>query len=162
MLCCVLILWILVFTLSLVSDASTSSKMVLFVNCISPHIRNTKCKVLSFWMLLSDCVLSSPTQICISNSCTFLIAKTGLLRCCLYIASLRRDDQFPFVQALMHNDTELPNAGLVAPAWEDLVVDREDEEDDMEVDPSQPDAGGNRRLLSVLTLSLWQQTCGPF
>ena len=39
------------FTLSLVSDASTSSEMVSFVNCISPRIRNTKCKVLSFWML---------------------------------------------------------------------------------------------------------------
>ena len=51
MLCFVLTLWILVFTLSPVSDASTSSKMVLFVNCMSPRIRNTKCKVLSFWML---------------------------------------------------------------------------------------------------------------
>ena len=55
-------LWILVFTLSLVLDASTSSKMVSFVNCISPRIRNTKCKVLSFWILQSDCVLSSSTQ----------------------------------------------------------------------------------------------------
>ena len=51
MLCFVLFLWILVFTLSLVSDASTSSKMVSFVNCISPRIRNTKYNVLSFWML---------------------------------------------------------------------------------------------------------------
>ena len=50
-LCFVLFLWILVFTLSWVSDASTSSKMVSFVNCISPRIRNIKCKVLSFWML---------------------------------------------------------------------------------------------------------------
>ena len=50
-LCFVLFLWILVFTLSWVSDASTSSKMVSFVNCISPRTRNIKCKVLSFWML---------------------------------------------------------------------------------------------------------------
>ena len=42
------VLWILVFTLSLVSDASTFSRKVLSVNCISPRIRNTKCKVLSF------------------------------------------------------------------------------------------------------------------
>ena len=60
MLCFVLFYWILAFTLSLVSDASTSSKMV--VNCTSPRIRNTKCKVLSFWMLQSDCVLSPSTQ----------------------------------------------------------------------------------------------------
>ena len=51
MLCFMLFLWILVFTLSLVSDAPTSSKMVSFVSCISPRIRNTKCKVLSFWVL---------------------------------------------------------------------------------------------------------------
>ena len=38
-------------TLWLVSDASTSSKMVSFVNCMSPRIRDTKCKVLFFWML---------------------------------------------------------------------------------------------------------------
>ena len=49
--------------------------------------------------------------------------------CGSIVASLRRDDQ-SFVQALGQSDTEVRNAGLVAPAWEDLVVDREDEEDD--------------------------------
>ena len=62
MLCFVLILWILASMLSMVSDASTSSEMVLPVSCISPRKRNTKCKVLSFWMLWSDGVLSSSTQ----------------------------------------------------------------------------------------------------
>ena len=87
MLCFVLMfLWILVFTSSLVSDASTSSRKVSFVNCISPRIRNTKCKVL---FLLDVVVRLCPVivhSICIPNSCTFHIAKTGLLRCCLYIA----------------------------------------------------------------------------
>ena len=50
------------FTLSIVSDASTSSKKVSPVNCISPRKRNTKCKVLFFWMLESDSVLSSSTR----------------------------------------------------------------------------------------------------
>ena len=34
----------------------------VILNCISPRIRNTKCKVLFFWMLESDSVLSSSTQ----------------------------------------------------------------------------------------------------
>ena len=42
---------ILVFTLSLVSDVSQFSGKVLNVNFISPRIRNTKYKVLFFWML---------------------------------------------------------------------------------------------------------------
>ena len=50
-------LWILVFTLSLVSDVSPFSRKVLYVNCISPSIRNAKYKVLS-----SGCC--SPTLYC--------------------------------------------------------------------------------------------------
>ena len=42
---------ILVFTLSLVSDVSPFSKKVLYVYFISPRIRNSKYKVLFFWML---------------------------------------------------------------------------------------------------------------
>ena len=63
MLCFMLMfLWILVFTSSLVLDVSSFSGMVSNVNCISPRIRNTKCKLLIFWMLQSDFVLSSSTQ----------------------------------------------------------------------------------------------------
>ena len=80
-LCCVLMfLWILAFTLSLVSDVST-----FIVNCISPRIRNTKCRV---FFLLDVVVRLCPVivhLICIPNSCIFHIAKKGLLRCCLYI-----------------------------------------------------------------------------
>ena len=50
-------LWILVFTLSLVSDVSPFSRKVLHVNFISPRIRNSKYKVLS-----SGCC--SPTLSC--------------------------------------------------------------------------------------------------
>ena len=50
-------LWILVFTLSLVSDVSPSSSKVSYGNFISPRIRNSKCKVLS-----SGCC--SPTLSC--------------------------------------------------------------------------------------------------
>ena len=53
---------ILVFTLSLVSDVSPFSGKVLYVNFISPRTRNSKHKVLFFWMLQSDVVLSSSTQ----------------------------------------------------------------------------------------------------
>ena len=42
---------ILVFTLSLVSDYSPFSRKVLYVNYISPRIRNSKYKVLFFQML---------------------------------------------------------------------------------------------------------------
>ena len=45
--CFVLILF---FTLSLVSDVSPFSR-VLYVNFISPRIRNSKYKVVFFWML---------------------------------------------------------------------------------------------------------------
>ena len=61
--------------------------------------------------------------------------------CGSIVASLRSDDQFPFVQALGQSDTEVRIAGLVAPAWEELVVDREDEEDDAEFDPNLPRRG---------------------
>ena len=50
-------LWILVFTLSLVSDVSPFSRKVLYVNLISPRIRDSKYKVLS-----SGCC--SPTLSC--------------------------------------------------------------------------------------------------
>ena len=50
-------LWILVFTLSLVSDVSPFSTKVLYVNFISPRLRNSKYKVLS-----SGCC--SPTLSC--------------------------------------------------------------------------------------------------
>ena len=50
-------LWILVFTLSLVSDVSPFSKKVLYVNFLSPRIRDSKYKVLS-----SGCC--SPTLSC--------------------------------------------------------------------------------------------------
>ena len=46
MLCFVLFFWILAFMLSLLSDASTFSKIFFHVNCISPRTRNTKCRVL--------------------------------------------------------------------------------------------------------------------
>ena len=36
--------------------------------------------------------MSSSTQICIPNSCIFHIAKTGLLRCCLYTLRLNAGD----------------------------------------------------------------------
>ena len=39
------------FTLSLVSDVSPFSRKVLYVNFISPRTRNSKYKVLFFWML---------------------------------------------------------------------------------------------------------------
>ena len=91
MLCIVLILWILVFALSLVSDVSPFSRKVSFVNCISPRIRNTKYKVLSFWMLLSPLCPVIVNSICIPNSCIFHIAKKGLLRCCLYTPSVTVD-----------------------------------------------------------------------
>ena len=48
--------------LSLVSDVSPFSKMILYVNLISPRLRNSKYKILFFWMLQSDIVLSSSTH----------------------------------------------------------------------------------------------------
>ena len=67
------------FTLSLVSHASTSSKMVSFVNRISPrktqhHVQNS--------FLLDAVVRLCPIivhSICILNSSTILISKSGLL-----------------------------------------------------------------------------------
>ena len=85
MLCFVLMfLWILVFTLLLVSDASTSSKMVSFVNCnFTTHTQYhlQKSFLLDVVVRLCPVIVNS---ICIPNSCIFHIAKTGLLRCCLY------------------------------------------------------------------------------
>ena len=40
-------LWILVFTLSLLSDVLPFNKKVLYFNFISPHIRNSNCNILS-------------------------------------------------------------------------------------------------------------------
>ena len=81
-------LWILAFTLSLVSDVSPFSMKVLYVNCISPRIRNTKYKssfLLDVAVRLCPVIVNS---ICIPNSRMFHIAKTGLLGCCVY--TLRR------------------------------------------------------------------------
>ena len=68
------------FTLSLVSDASTSSKMVSFVKF--NFTTQTQHQVQSSF--LQDVVVRlCPVivhSICIPNSCLFLIAKTGLLR----------------------------------------------------------------------------------
>ena len=75
---------ILVFTLSLVSDVSPFSKKVWYVNFISPRILNFP----STKFFSSGCC--SPTLSChrqlnlYPKSCIFHIAKTGLLRCCLY------------------------------------------------------------------------------
>ena len=55
-------LWILVFTLSLVSDVSPFSRKVLYVNFISARIRKFQVQSSFFWMLQSDFVLSSSTQ----------------------------------------------------------------------------------------------------
>ena len=75
---------ILVFTLSLVSDVSPFSRKVIYVNFISPRIRNSNLQS-SFRkdvvVRLCPVIVNS---ICIPNSCIFHIAKTGLLRCCLY------------------------------------------------------------------------------
>ena len=84
MLCFVLILWILVFTLSLVSDASTFSKKG-FTHQLH-FTTHTQYQVQSSF-LLNVVVRLCPFivhSICIPNSCIFHIAKTGLLRCCLY------------------------------------------------------------------------------
>ena len=57
---------------------------------VSPRIRNTKCRVLSFWILQPNCALVVRLYSVIVNfSCNqilahFYIAKTGHLRCCLY------------------------------------------------------------------------------
>ena len=55
---------------------------------VSPRIRNTKCRVLSFlmlqFMLQSDCILWSSISSEAKLLHTFCIAKTGHLRCCLY------------------------------------------------------------------------------
>ena len=61
MLCFVLVLWILAFTLSLVSDASPFSRMVLFVNCISPRNATPSANIFSSGCC-SPTVLSSSTQ----------------------------------------------------------------------------------------------------
>ena len=71
MLCFVLFLWILAFTLSLVSDTSTSSRKVLFINCISP--RTAQYQVQSSFLLVVV-VRRCPVivhSICIPNSCIF-------------------------------------------------------------------------------------------
>ena len=66
--------------------------------------------------------------------------------CGSIVASLRRDDhQFPFVQVLEQSDTEVRNALLVVPAWEDLVIDRE-EEDDAEFDPNLSRCGWQQKV----------------
>ena len=108
MLCVVLILWILVFTLSLVSDAPTSSKMVLHFTT------QTQYQVQSSF--LQDVVVRlCPVivhSICIPNSCIFLIAKTGLLRCCLYILWWRTgaDGQQEAKARLVHQGFRDPDA----------------------------------------------------
>ena len=79
-----MLLWILVFTLSLVSDGSPFSRKVLYVNFISPRIRNSKYKVLFFWMLKSDFVQSSSTQSVSQILAYFTSRKRVFLRCCLY------------------------------------------------------------------------------
>ena len=86
---CVTSLLILVFTLSLVSDVSPFSRKVLYVTT------HTQFQVQSSFLLdvvvrLCPVVVNS---ICIPNSCIFHIAKTGLLRCCLY--TLGRLGQHP-------------------------------------------------------------------
>ena len=77
-------LLILVFTLSLVSDVSPFSRKVLRRQL--HFTTHTQFQVQSSFLL--DVVLRlCPVivhSICIPNSCIFLIAKTGLLRCCLY------------------------------------------------------------------------------
>ena len=56
---------------------------------VSPRIRNTKCRVLSFCMLQSNCALAVRlfsvivNFICNQILAHFCIAKTGHLRCCL-------------------------------------------------------------------------------
>ena len=75
---------ILVFTLSLVSDVSPFNRKV-FIRQLH-FITQTQFQVQSSFLLdvvvrLCPVIVNS---ICIPNSCTFHIEKTGLLRCCLY------------------------------------------------------------------------------
>ena len=72
---CLMFLWILVFTLSLVSDVYTST---LFHHAYA--IPSTKFFLLDVVVRLCPVIVNS---ICIPNSCIFHISKTGLLRCCL-------------------------------------------------------------------------------
>ena len=69
--------------------------------------------------------------------CLKMVHKRHPAVCGSIVASLRRDDEFPFVHALGQSDTEVRSAGLVARTWEDLVIDKE-EEDDAEFDPNLP------------------------
>ena len=76
------VLWVLVVTLSLVSCS------------VSPRKRKTKCRVLSFWILLSTFALVVRLYsvivnfICSQIIAHFSIAKTGHLRCCLYMINV--------------------------------------------------------------------------
>ena len=81
--------------------------------------------------------------------------------CGSIVASLRRDDQFPFVEAWGRATRRFAMQGwsfLFGKIW----LSTERRKMMRNSTPILPDVGGSRKLLSVLTLSLWQQTCGPF
>ena len=111
-------------------------------------LRNTvRLRGAAFWSSWADCLK--------------MVQKRHPAVCGSIVASLRRDDQFPFVEALGQSDTEVRNAGLVAPAWEDLVVDRE-EEDDAEFDPNLPRRGWQQKVAECVDTQFVATTCGPF